>query len=172
MNTLRYETVNFNEFADLVSGGISWINVPCTITVEAGLITQAVLDSSWYSYGISYESFQADTGFDDLQESLGMAEEEVLNAYFTLEEVMELDFAESRGTETAEVYTGNTGDGDSGLVLFKNSDGELLCSASAHTARAGWNTIYLGEADGVGFFRSPAPPGVITRNRLLWMKNW
>lgn len=30
-------------------------------------------------------------------------------------------------------------------MLFKNEAGEILYSEGAHTARAGWNNIYLGE---------------------------
>ena len=73
-----------------------------------------------------------------------MTGEELLEAYYTLDSTQQADISESRGTETAEIYTGNTGDGDSGLVLLKNRDGELLYSMSAHTSRAGWNSIYLG----------------------------
>lgn len=51
----------------------------------------------------------------------------------------------------AEVYTGNIGDGDSGIVLFKNENGDILYSEGAHTARAGWNNIYLGELNGTPF---------------------
>ena len=80
-----------------------------------------------------------------------MTGEELLEAYYTLDSTRQADISESRGTETAEIYTGNTGDGDSGLVLLKNRDGELLYSMSAHTSRAGWNNIYLGTDGENGF---------------------
>lgn len=144
MNTLRYEAVTFDEFADAVSGGLSRMNVPCTITIQDGLITRAEVDSAWYGDGITYEPFIRDTGYEELQERLGMTGEELLEAYYTLDSTQQADISESRGTETAEIYTGNTGDEDSGLVLLKNRDGELLYSMSAHTSRAGWNSIYLG----------------------------
>lgn len=43
-----------------------------------------------------------------------------------------------------EVYTGNVGDGDSGIVLVYSGDGaNEPYSIEAHTARAGWTNIYL-----------------------------
>lgn len=36
-------------------------------------------------------------------------------------------------------------------MLFKNENGDILYSEGAHTARAGWNNIYLGERDGTPF---------------------
>ena len=50
-----------------------------------------------------------------------------------------------------EIYTGNIGDGDSGIVLFLDEEGFFFYSLGAHTARAGWNNIYLGELDGADF---------------------
>lgn len=42
-----------------------------------------------------------------------------------------------------EVYTGNAGDGDSGMVLIHSGDANEPYSIEAHTARAGWKSIYL-----------------------------
>lgn len=42
-----------------------------------------------------------------------------------------------------EVYTGNVGDGDSGMVLIHSGDANEPYSIEAHTARAGWKSIYL-----------------------------
>lgn len=56
-----------------------------------------------------------------------------------------MDVADGSGTETIEVYIGNIGDGDSGYVFVKDEKGTILYNAFAHTARAGWNNIYLGE---------------------------
>ncbi len=39
-------------------------------------------------------------------------------------------------------------------MLFKNEAGEILYSEGAHTARAGWNNIYLGEIDGTDEYLS------------------
>lgn len=46
--------------------------------------------------------------------------------------------------DKVEVYTGNVGDGDSGIVLVYSGDGaNEPYSIEAHTARAGWTNIYL-----------------------------
>lgn len=50
--------------------------------------------------------------------------------------------------EIIEVYTGNVGDGESGMVLVKNASGKCLWDAEAHVARASWNNIYLTNIDG------------------------
>lgn len=43
-----------------------------------------------------------------------------------------------------EVYTGNVGDGDSGIVLvYSGDEANEPYSIEAHTARAGWTNIYL-----------------------------
>lgn len=55
------------------------------------------------------------------------------------------------GMEQIEVYIGNIGDGESGVVLFKDADGIVLGSEFAHAARAGWNNIYVGDAEGVNY---------------------
>lgn len=49
--------------------------------------------------------------------------------------------------EVLEVYTGNTGDGDSGMVLVKSKDANEPYSIEAHTSRVGWLNIYLLEGE-------------------------
>lgn len=50
----------------------------------------------------------------------------------------------SAKNDKIEVYTGNVGDGDSGIVLVYSGDGaNEPYSIEAHTARAGWTNIYL-----------------------------
>lgn len=46
---------------------------------------------------------------------------------------------------TIEIYTGNTGDGESGFVLIKDADGRLIYDEYAHPCNAGQNIIYLCE---------------------------
>jgi len=150
-NSVRYEAVPFDTFANIVEAGAACINVPCAVTFENNLIVQAVLDSSWYDTGISYQPFLRDTWYEDVQDILNMTGDEALNTYYTLARTEQADISESRGTETIEIYTGNIGDGDSGLVLFKSWDGEILYSEGAHAARAGWNNIYLGQMEGTDF---------------------
>ncbi|MBE5877803.1 MAG: hypothetical protein E7290_13100 [Lachnospiraceae bacterium] len=42
-----------------------------------------------------------------------------------------------------EVYTGNAGDGESGMILVKSGDANDPYSIELHTARAGWGSVYL-----------------------------
>jgi beta-lactamase regulating signal transducer with metallopeptidase domain len=151
MDSVRYEEVDFEEFVKLAEDGFSWINPLCTLYFEDNLITNAALESAWYGAGIAYEPFARDTWYEDIQAFPEMEGIDPLKTYYTQVYNAKDDFGESPGMETAEVYTGNIGDGDSGIVLFKNEAGELLYSEGAHTARAGWNNIYLGEQDGTPF---------------------
>lgn len=151
MNSLSYNEVPFDDFAALAEAGRDWINPLCTLHFENNLITQASLGSAWYGYGVKYEPFARDTWYADIQELPEMAGIDPLESYYTLVRTEEADFGTGNGMETAEIYTGNIGDGDSGIVLFKDASGEILYSESAHCARAGWNNIYLGESDGKAF---------------------
>lgn len=151
MNSIRYEDVSFDEFAELAENSFDWINPLCTLHFQDNLISYAILESAWYSAGITYEPFIRDTWYSDIQSFPEMAGVDPLETYYTQVRSEKADFGDGAGIETAEIYTGNIGDGDSGIVLFKNEAGEILYSEGAHTARAGWNNIYLGEMDGTPF---------------------
>ena len=149
MDTLDYETVTFDVFADLISAGSEWQISPCRITLKDGVITSAALDSALLHYGISFDRYSPSSNvYGFLLENGG---EETFETYYSLVSAESADIADCPGIETIEVYTGNIGDGDSGIVLFKNASGELLYTQDAHIARAGWNNIYLGERDGTAF---------------------
>lgn len=53
--------------------------------------------------------------------------------------------------ERLEIYRGNLGDGDSGVLLFYDAAGRLLHIETAHCARAGWANLYVGELDKTPF---------------------
>lgn len=147
----EYEEVSFDEFAGIVEEGTTYLNVPCSLTMAEGFVTAAYLDSSWYSSGITYTAFTRDTWYEDIQEINEMSGEEVLEAFYTLVRTERADIGETPGEESIEIYTGNIGDGGSGIVLFKDEKGHVLYAEGAHQARAGWNNIYLGEAEGVPY---------------------
>lgn len=151
MNSIRYEDVDFDEFVKLAEDGFSWINPLCTLHFQDNVITYAILESAWYGSGITYEPFVPDTWYEDILSFPEMEGIDPLETYYTQAYNVKEDFGDGAGTETAEVYTGNIGDGDSGIVLFKNENGDILYSEGAHTARAGWNNIYLGELNGTPF---------------------
>lgn len=77
--------------------------------------------------------------------------EDFLEKYYTLINTIDVDISEIDGVEKVEIYTGNIGDGDSGFVLFKDAEGNIIQTDFAHNARAGWNSVYVGSADGVDF---------------------
>lgn len=80
-----------------------------------------------------------------------MSGEEVLESFYTLVRTEQANIRDGPGEEVVEIYTGNIGDGDSGIVLFKDEKGNILYAEGAHHARAGWNNIYLGEAEGIPY---------------------
>lgn len=149
MNTLDYKEVSFDTFADLISDGSDWLSIPCLLTLEDGLIAEAALGSAWINYGIYFDAFASNAYiYEYLLEEEG---EDAFETYYSLAGTESIDISDSAGTEIIEVYTGNIGDGNSGIVMFKNASGDLLFMQDAHVARAGWNNIYLGEKDGVPF---------------------
>lgn len=149
MDTLDHKEVSFDTFADLISEGSDWLNRPCLLTLESGLVVEAALDSAWINYGISFDKFAPNEYLYEFL--LKYKGENAFETYYSLAGTENMDISDAEGSEIIEVYTGNTGDGDSGIVLFKNAAGELLCTEGAHDSRAGWNNIYLGEKDGVPF---------------------
>lgn len=155
MAAVHYREVSLDEFADIVNSDyarIGQIDPFCISTFQDGLITQISMESSeWYIAGITYEPFAKDTWYQDIQDFPEMEGKDPLKEYYSLSGTEQADFGEGSGLETAEIYTGNIGDGDSGIVLFKDASGAILYSEGAHVSRAGWNNIYLGELDGTAF---------------------
>ena len=146
-----YSPVSIDKFEMLILQLTKVINPVVYCEVENNRIVRAYLESPDNALGISYEKPLKAHWAEDVEQITGMTKEEVLAEYYVLAGTESADIADSAGEETIEIYTGNIGDGDSGVVLFKDAAGNLLGTEDAHTARAGWNNIYLGEADGVGF---------------------
>lgn len=145
MDGIDLREITFDEFADLIGEGPNWMNKPCILTFQGGLVVEAVLESAWVNYGIYFSEFTpASYLYEFLMEEEG---EGGLDRYYTLDSTEKLDIADCEGLETVEIYTGNLGDGDSGIVLFKDAEGKLLYTQDVHVARAGWGNIYLGETE-------------------------
>lgn len=144
MDSLRYENVSFDELADLAQEVFSYLNPSFLLTFENGLVTEAILENC-YGSGISYASVSPDIWFDHTQEITGLSGENVLTTYYTKETEVWGDVGDGEGFEHIQVYAGNIGDGESGIVLVQNAAGETLYAVSAHISRAGWNNIYLGN---------------------------
>ncbi|MCD8241613.1 MAG: hypothetical protein LUD73_04270, partial [Lachnospiraceae bacterium] len=103
------------------------------------------------AYEVEYQAFTEDTLYPYLLELAESEGVDLLEAWYTQVDELTADIGEGDGAEMIEVYTGDSGDGNSGIVLFKNADGEVLYAETAHTSRAGWNNIYLGSMDGTDF---------------------
>ena len=153
---INYEEVTFSEFASLINDKNSEsMNVNCVLTFQNGMITKAELPNGLYKYGVfyqigSYSDYWYEYVTKTIYEEQGV---DGLSTYYTLTDTIIADISEfSEGEETIEIYTGNIGDGgDSGLVLFKNKQGEVIHTDSAHHARAGWNNIYLVDTNGKNY---------------------
>ena len=153
---INYEEVSFSEFARLINDKNSEsMNVNCVLTFQNGMITKAELPNGLYKYGVfyqtgSYSDYWYEYVTKTIYEEQGI---DGLATYYTLTDTITADISEfTEGEETIEIYTGNIGDGgDSGLVLFKNKQGEIIHTDSAHHARAGWNNIYLVDNKGKNY---------------------
>ena len=148
MEIITYEEVSYEAFVDTLKMDEGLFSDFVRITLVDNVIVEAVQMSRYGEYGISYFEKEPDHGYQDM---LDIAGEDMLEQYYTLAGAESFDVADSDGDEQIEIYTGNIGDGDSGLVLFRNADGSLLYTEFAHQARVGWNNVYLGEIDGTGF---------------------
>ncbi len=154
--TLRYEESGFEEFAGLLTDGLTWQDTPVHAVFTNGRISQAALESAFYKAGISYLAYDGtDSWYDDLPELTGQPTgADALAAYYRLARTETADVSDARGAEQIDIYTGNIGDGNSGIVLvrYHNEEaGPLSFSLSAHSARAGWNNIYAGELEETGY---------------------
>ena len=153
MDQQYYEETDFSGFADAVMDGAGSLDGPFKTLVcefKEGVIVRADLLYELEAYGIRWEPMAGDSFFTDMQEITGLNGQQLLDAYYTLAGTEQMSI-EGGGTADVEIYTGNIGDGDSGIVLFLDEDGFFFYSLGAHTARAGWNNIYLGELDGADF---------------------
>lgn len=155
MDGVQYEEVDFDTFADVIGGSDPWLNKPCMLTLEDGLIVRADLMSAYDKYGICYSEMTAydEAGF------LSMSAKErrnILGSGYLPATTQAADIADTEGVESVQVYydggedvLGN-GAGD-GIVLFFDRNNTLLHVEYANESRAGWNNVYIGEADGRGF---------------------
>ena len=151
---LSYSPVNFDKFADLITQSAQVVNPPVYCEVENNRIVRADLESAYYVNGFSYAR-PAGSEWDRYANNAGgdfsMTEEEVLGDYYILSGTEEADISDAAVNDKIEIYTGDIGDGASGVVLFRDAKGNLLGSEFAHISRAGWNNIYVGEAEGMGY---------------------
>ena len=156
MDRWFFEQVDFPGFADAFQEGMSGGPEGPAKTVECvfenGQIVQAYLRNPLEAYGITaYEPPYPDTFYEDMQKNTGLSGPELLDTYYTLVRTEEWKAYDGDAACTLEIYSGNIGDGESGIILFRDAQGEILFTQSAHSARAGWNNVYRGELDGAEY---------------------
>ena len=153
LDRVQYEEVSFDEFAEIVTDVLEYRWPVLNIIFKNGLIVDASIQDAYFGYGFSSAPSVGidDTWYTDIQDITGLSAEEVLEEYYELVRTENADVSDLAGEETIEIYTGNIGDGDSGIVMIRNIDGDLLCTMSAHASRAGWNNFYLGEMEGTPY---------------------
>lgn len=149
-----YSPISFDKFADLITQSASVVNPTVFCEVENNQIVRADLESGYYMNGFTYAEpvgSEWDIYAENTGQNLAVTEEEVLRNYYILSGTETADISDAPGMEQIEIYTGDIGDGASGVVLFRDAAGNLLRTEFAHISRAGWNNIYVGEAEGTGY---------------------
>lgn len=141
-----YREITFDEFADYIGGEDRPVNMPCLLTFENNLIVKAVLRSAYEKEGICYSELSSNAwAYDYIEEQEG---EGAFEKYFSIARTETADLADSAGSETVEVYTGDSDyTGDCGVLMVKSADGRILYMDDANTSRAGWNNLYLGKTE-------------------------
>lgn len=148
MTGIEYTEISFDEFANLIEDCNPYLNKPCMANFEDGLITSVDLESAYMNYGITGQTVIAPFGDIKQYEDLG---ENGLEKYYTQDSEETARFTSEGGEKKVEVYTGNAGDGDSGIVLVKDEKDGIIWVEWADESRAGWKNVYLGEDDGKNF---------------------
>lgn len=148
MDSVRCEEVDFEGFADLITDAFEGGNVPVLCSFQDNLIVEAQLMSANIGKGISYIALTSETSWiEEICENEGRTLKEMLGEYYELVRTEEADVSDAPGMERIEIYLGNIGDGDSGVMLISDAAGNLLHIEDAHSARAGWANLYVGELD-------------------------
>lgn len=148
MTGIDYREISFDTFADLIGekgGKNEFLGKPCLLTFRDNLIVEAKLKSIYVNQGITYDEYT----LDKYPSSENLFEKD----YYTLASTEYADVSDAEGEETIEVYTTKSEKYYGvNLVMIKAADGRVLHTQDAHTSRAGWNNIYLGETeDGANF---------------------
>lgn len=155
LDSVRFEEVGFDEFADRITDAADSMKVPVLCTFRDNRIVEAQLLSGHLSEGISYMPLpEGGSWIEDIVEMEGTTLKEVLSESYELVRTEEADVSDAPGTERIEIYLGDIGDGDSGILLIYDASGNLLDVDDAHHARAGWANFYAGELEGTPYLLS------------------
>lgn len=159
---VQYEEVSFEEFYDVAAEILEYRYPTVYVRYADGQIVEASLDDAYYGLGFSVAStydiaesaeYQPDYGWliRNIQADIGLPGEEVLEEYYTPVRTQKADVSDAAGEESIEIYTGSIGssgnDGESGIVVIRDSNGNMLGTATADTFSGAWNNIYLAEIE-------------------------
>lgn len=145
------QEVDFDDFAAQIEKDDAHVGQPCYVVFSEGLVHEITLLGTHSMYGLSYAPFYGSwTSAEGLNELVDYAGEGALEQYYTLLNTTELDVADGAEPETIEVYTGDSGHGEDGVLLISDAAGALRYSAHTYWARASWKNIYAGRLDGGG----------------------
>ena len=160
---IQYEEVPFEEFYETVTGILEYHRYPMVyVKYSDGRIVEATLNDADYGLGFSVaspydmvEAAESEPNYGwfirNIQSDTGLSGEEVIKEYYTLVRTQKADVSDAAGEETIEIYTGSIGgsgnDSESGIVVVRDSNGNMLHTATADTFSGAWNNIYLAEIE-------------------------
>lgn len=136
MDTYQYKEISYDTFVDLQEQG----NRKADVTFSDSQAVEIKLRSAYESEGI----------FCNEKILYRKEETEYLKTFLETAKLVsteQKDIADIPGMETIEVYTNE----QEGYVISKDAKGKVLFYEDAHTTRAGWNNIYVGELEGKPF---------------------
>ena len=163
---IQYEEVPFEEFYESVTEVLKYRFPTLYVKYSDGQIVEASLNSANYGLGFSVASSYdiaeaAESGPDygwlirNIQSETGLSGEEVIEEYYTPVRTQKADVSDAAGEETIEIYTRNIGssgdDSESGIVVVRDSNGNMLHTSTADTFSHVWNNIYLAKIDGTAY---------------------
>ncbi len=152
MSTLSFEEITHDKFVDYIGNEEYNTYKDCIVYPnKLGEITCVKLLSEYDKYGITYLLPSDLDAYENLKSYVG---DNVLEEYYKLVFSSEMSSSNWPKNLIIEVYTGNVGDGESGLVLIKDKKGEILHTEFAHRARANWNSVYYGMDEKGAFVMS------------------
>lgn len=148
LSRVEYTEITFDTFAGMMEG---FDRLSCMLTVKDNKITEVCapnVQSGVWTWDI--DSDEDDQQYDTwIMEQI--EEDNALEKYFTLVRTEEADISAADGVETIEVYTGDMGTGEEGIIVVRDSLYNIIYAEMVTKNWAVRDAIYLGEKDGVSY---------------------
>ena len=142
MNRIEYEETDFDTFADHVKPSRSITTASrYTLFMHDGQIHSIYMLDSYAGDRIHYHYM------DVLSGSIGGS----LERDYELVGIWQMDVTGDGKAERIEVYNGDPGSGQRGVVVVRNADGRMLYHTTAFTNEHFCQAIYAGIRDGKGY---------------------